>query len=92
MILSERTTHQGVVSTARHLTENLIPVLLNRNGLKKPQADSSGTWLTFDDPDEVARAIEQQPQAPNLSVLLQPKLASPLVAVDVDGIEAMPKL
>ena len=92
MILSERTTRQGVVSTARHLTENSIPVLLSRHGLKKPQADSSGTWLTFDDPDEVARAIEQQPQAPNLSVLLQPKLASPLVAVDVDGIEAMPKL
>ena len=84
--------HDQVVSTARELTANSIPVLLNHHGLKKPRANPSGTWWMFDDPDEVARVIEQQPKAPNLSVLLQPKLDSPLVAVDVDGPAAMPKL
>jgi hypothetical protein len=42
--------------------------------------------VTFDDPDEVARAIQGQDRLPNLGVLLHPKMGSPLVCFDIDGV------
>ena len=80
---------QLVKSTAVTLTENLCPVVLLQPGLKKPMTDESQTWLTFDDPDQVAQALDKlhrdTRRVPNLGVLLHPKETSPLICVDVDG-------
>ena len=80
---------QDVTETAVTLTENLCPVVFLQPGLKKPLTDESQTWLTFDDPEVVANAVERRyadtRRIPNLGVLLHPKENSPLICVDVDG-------
>ena len=80
---------RDVIESAVTLTENLCPVVFLQPGLKKPLTDDSHTWLTFDDPDVVANAIERRyaeaRRIPNLGVLLHPKETSPLICVDVDG-------
>ena len=80
---------QSVIKTAHHLTENLIPIILLRPGLKRPLTDESGTWLIIDDPDLVATTIEGcykgDGRIPNIGMLLHPKCDSHIVCVDIDG-------
>jgi hypothetical protein len=81
----------AMVATARRLTEQLVPVVLLRHGLKKPLLDASGTWLTFDDPEDAETAIRNQAslgRCPNLGVLLHPRGTSHVICADVDGIDA----
>ncbi len=79
---------QAAIDTATFLTSNLCSVLLLQPGLKKPFVNSSGTWLTLDDPDAVADAISvrsRHARCPNLGLLLHPKFDSHVVCVDIDG-------
>ena len=76
------------VAVARRFTEQGVPVILLQHGLKKPLIDSSGTWLTVDDPDDAETAIKTQSDIigyPNLGILLHPKGGSNIICVDVDG-------
>lgn len=73
---------QAVIETARIFTENSVPVIELRPGLKQP-VHRGDTWGHFDDPDVVAEAFVSRTAVPNIGILLHPK--SPIIAVDVDG-------
>ena len=80
------------VAVARRFTEQGVPVILLQHGLKKPLIDSSGTWLTVDDPDDAETAIKTQSDIigyPNLGILLHPKGGSNIICVDVDGADVV---
>ena len=72
---------KAALSYARSLLEQTVPVLRCHPGLKRPYANSEGTWDVCDDPDRVEGWLKP---GDNLAVLLGPEKASPVIAVGLD--------
>jgi putative DNA primase/helicase len=78
-----------MIETAHYLTENLVPIILLKPGLKRPLTDKDGSWLIIDDPNLVRSGIEghhrKYGRIPNIGILLHPKSDSHVLCVDIDG-------
>ena len=66
---------------AQELTSQTVPVLRCYPGLKRPQANSEGSWDTCHDPDLVEIWLKPND---NLGLLLGREKDSPVVAVGLD--------
>jgi hypothetical protein len=66
---------------AETLLRDTVPVLRCHPGLKRPYANSAGTWDTCDDPDEAPVWLKP---GDNLAMLLGWGKQSPVIAVGLD--------
>ena len=91
---STATPVQQMVQVTWELVEARIPIVLLQHGLKAPSKGPDGSWLVVTEPSQVQHAFETASTNGliNVGAVLFPKLGSFLLAVDVDGEAAWPRL